>query len=108
MNNILDLVKFQLIHQLLNEQRYIEIIWCSIAFMIYLQISEINFNSELLSKILCKIYYRSILPFNEIELKGEKIISYWSHMYSRPNVFGTGPTKLAKMANDLIHDKYLC
>ena len=36
MNNILDLVKFQLIHQLLNEQRYIEIIWCSIAFMIYL------------------------------------------------------------------------
>ena len=75
MNNILDLVKFQLIHQLLNEQRYIEIIWCSIAFMIYLQISEINFNSELLSKILCKIYYRSILPFNEIELKGEKIIT---------------------------------
>tara|TARA_B110000116_G_scaffold233787_1_gene217917 strand:+ start:814 stop:1461 length:648 start_codon:yes stop_codon:yes gene_type:complete len=37
-------------------------------------------------------------------LKEEKIISYWSDMYSRPNVFGTGPTKLAKMANDLIHD----
>jgi len=38
-------------------------------------------------------------------LREEKIISYWSDMYSRPNVFGTGPTKLAKMANDLIHDK---
>ena len=38
-------------------------------------------------------------------MKEEKIISYWSDMYSRPNVFGTGPTKLAKMANDLIHDK---
>ena len=37
-------------------------------------------------------------------MKEEKIISYWSDMYSRPNVFGTGPTKLAKMANDLIHD----
>ena len=38
-------------------------------------------------------------------MKEEKIISYWSNMYSRPNVFGTGPTKLAKMAYDLIHDK---
>jgi len=38
-------------------------------------------------------------------LREEKIISYWSDMYSRPNVFGTGPTKLAKMANDLIYDK---
>jgi cyclopropane fatty-acyl-phospholipid synthase-like methyltransferase len=38
-------------------------------------------------------------------LKEEKTISYWSDMYSRPNVFGSGPTKLAKMANDLIHDK---
>ncbi len=38
-------------------------------------------------------------------MKEEKIISYWSDMYSRPNVFGSGPTKLAKMANDLIHDK---
>ena len=38
-------------------------------------------------------------------MKEEKIISYWSDMYSRPNVFGTGPTKLAKMANDLIYDK---
>ena len=26
-------------------------------------------------------------------------------MYSKPNVFGTGPTKLAKIANDLIYDK---
>ena len=38
-------------------------------------------------------------------MREEKIISYWSDMYSRPNVFGTGPTKLAKMANDLIYDK---
>ena len=38
-------------------------------------------------------------------MKEEKTISYWSDMYSRPNVFGSGPTKLAKMANDLIHDK---
>jgi SAM-dependent methyltransferase len=38
-------------------------------------------------------------------LKEEKIISYWSDMYSRPNVFGTGPTKLAKVAHDLIQDK---
>ena len=37
-------------------------------------------------------------------MREEKIISYWSDMYSRPNVFGTGPTKLAKMANDLIYD----
>jgi len=38
-------------------------------------------------------------------LKEEKIISYWSDMYSKPNVFGTGPTKLAKIAHDLIQDK---
>ena len=38
-------------------------------------------------------------------MREEKIISYWSDMSSRPNVFGTGPTKLAKLANDLIYDK---
>lgn len=37
-------------------------------------------------------------------LKDEKIISYWSDMYSKPNVFGTGPTKLAKLAHELIKD----
>jgi len=38
-------------------------------------------------------------------LKDEKTISYWSDMYSKPNVFGTGSTKLAKLAFDLIKDK---
>ena len=35
----------------------------------------------------------------------EEIISYWSDMYSKPNVFGTGPTKLAELAHSLIKDK---
>ena len=38
-------------------------------------------------------------------MKDEKTISYWSDMYSKPNVFGTGSTKLAKLAFDLIKDK---
>ncbi len=32
-------------------------------------------------------------------------MSYWSNMYSVPNVFGIGPTKLAEMAYKLIRDK---
>jgi len=38
-------------------------------------------------------------------MKDEKTISYWSEMYSKPNVFGTGPTKLAQLAHSLIQNK---
>ena len=32
-------------------------------------------------------------------------LGYWSDVYSTPNAFGTGPTKLAQMAYNLIKDK---
>ena len=33
----------------------------------------------------------------------EKFLDYWEKMYNKENIFGTGPTKLAKFALELTH-----
>lgn len=38
-------------------------------------------------------------------MEENKIITYWSEMYSKPNAFGSGPTKLAKLAYEIINEK---
>jgi len=32
-------------------------------------------------------------------------LGYWQKMYEKPNVFGTGPTKLALMAHNIMEKK---
>lgn len=75
MNDIFDLLKFQLFSHLLNEKRYIELIIFGTAFIFLLQFRFIKFDGEFISKSLCKIKYKSLFPYSEIELKGEKIIT---------------------------------
>ncbi|RZD43771.1 MAG: hypothetical protein CXT78_07585 [Thaumarchaeota archaeon] len=38
-------------------------------------------------------------------MNDDKIISYWQNMFSKPDAFGTGPTKLAKLAQKIINDR---
>jgi len=38
-------------------------------------------------------------------LANEKTLDYWNHLYSKDDFFGTGPTKLAILAQSLIHEK---
>ena len=35
-------------------------------------------------------------------MKNEKFLDYWQNMYSKEDIFGTGPTKLAKLAMGII------
>jgi len=34
----------------------------------------------------------------------EVYLDFWNSLYSKPNYFGTGPTKLAKMAESILNE----
>ena len=40
-------------------------------------------------------------------MDNEKFLNYWQDMYSKENIFGTGPTKLAKLAMEVILKNHL-
>ncbi len=39
-------------------------------------------------------------------MSNKKFLDYWQNMYSKENIFGTGPTKLAKLAMEIIPKNY--